>query len=158
MKHTDSDERLVSRLVDGEASAGDHSTAKRGVAGPSERLAELVDEQRAVRQWFADSRRGEPAAEVPAGFADAVLARTRRLPTRSELRAELAPLGETEIASVYRVMRRIAIAAALIFTLSMAAWAGLIRAPDPQHLEASDLDRIQQIDAAIEAEARRRGR
>lgn len=166
MKLSRNDEALITRYADG-VLTGDALAdfERRLLADPALRAA--AEAQRETHGWLGRARDAEDRNakgsdansrrdSVAPGFAGAVLAATRRLPSREELQAEIDPFVERELSHTARTARMLCIAAAVIFGMSLLTWGGLLQDSDPQHLEASDEDRIREIDHAIQQDALRR--
>ena len=157
MKHlSDEDQRLVSRLVDGELVGEELANLERRLL--QERpLREAVEEQRESREWFGRVR-DERDPVVPPDFSDRVLAGVRDLPERSVLLHEAAVPGEIEREREGAIVtaRALLVAAVLILSLSLAVSGGLMTRSDSGVLEAADSKLVDEIQAEIEEADRRR--
>ncbi len=152
---SEADRRLVVRYVDAALSAPERAAVERRLlAEPLLRAA--VEQQRAARVWLRAAAEKEPLPSPTAGFAARVLDSVRRLPSRDELLAAEEVVGVD--ASLLVLARRIIAAALVVFAVGMAVWGGVLRHTDPVRLEASDIRRIEQLDAQIEAATARRER
>ncbi len=151
---SEADQRLLSRLVDGEL-AGEELTELERRLLREPRLREAVEGQRETREWFEKVRVQESrdGVTVPAGFAARVVEQVRRLPDREELLAEVGELGEreSEERTTLSLGRGILAAAALIFGVSLLFAGGLVRPADSDQLEAADDQVIERIDAEMRA-------
>lgn len=137
---------VVSRYVDGEMTGDDLVSFRRRLAAEPA-LREIVSEVEELRGWF---RRGSVLPPIPAspGFTASVLAAARRLPTREELQAEEtnARTYENELVTC---ARRISLAAAVVFGLSLLMFATLNVPQDASQLMANpelqlEMDRLDQ--------------
>ncbi|MEM7199273.1 MAG: hypothetical protein AAF628_03345 [Planctomycetota bacterium] len=155
MNGRERDEHLVARFIDGMLHSEELAAfERRQLSEPT--LRAMVEEQREARDWLTRDRAACDAAEpTRRSIAGAVLAEVRRLPSRAEL--ERHEITEAAEQSVLRLSRALLVAAALVFAVSALFWSGLMQGTDPRHLEASDRQRIEAIDHAIDAaEAQRR--
>ena len=150
MSHLNPDDTMVTRYVDGMLHGEERTEFERRLLADA-RLREAVEQQQHVRDWFLQERDTAPAGTSD-GFVGGILAKTRRLPSRSELANDSAD----NHTSVHQLARQLLVAAAVVFGIAMVTWGGLFKAPDPRYLEAADVDRIERLDRAIEAEALRR--
>ncbi len=156
MTLNDSDSRLVSRFVDGEMDATERAAFCSRLDDDVE-LTNAVTEAREVVRWFAERRSTERDEQLSSGFEQRVLTEVRRLPSRAQLLSELAEPGEEErdSARAHAVVRRILVAAVLLFSISVLTLAGVLKfAPEPNQAKAAAQE-LRELDRRIDAERAR---
>lgn len=144
MKLTHDDELLLHRFLDGEMDSA-QAVAFEARLAAEPRLRRGLEDASALRAGFAAAHGGGPAPR--AGFTAGVLAAARCLPSRQQLkRDEVA-------ADLVRACRRVLIAAAVLFGLSLVWHAGLVNSRRSDTLQAVDSREVKQemdrLDALI---------
>ena len=148
MKLTHDDELMLHRFLDGEMDSA-QAVAFEARLAAEPRLRRHLDDARALRAGFAEAHVGGPAPR--AGFTAGVLAATRCLPSRQQLKRDEV------VAELVRTCRRVLIAAAVLLGLSLALHAGLVNSRRSDTLEAVPSAEVQQeierLDALIKSGA-----
>ena len=127
------DATLVARYVDDEMTGVERAGFEARLAqDPALQVA--VSEMESLRGWFRGGR-DEPLVPASPGFAASVIAAARRLPTRDEL-LEQESAGDRE-SELVDWSRRISLAAAVIFGVSMLLFMTLRISSEATRLEAA---------------------
>jgi len=147
MKLTHADELLLHRFLDGEMDSA-QAVAFEARLAAEPRLRRRLEDESALRAGFAAAHAGGPAPR--AGFTAGVLAAARRLPSRQQIERD------DVTADFVRACRRVLIAAAVLFGISLVWYAGLMSSRSDT-LQAVDSREVQQemkrLDALIESGA-----
>jgi anti-sigma factor RsiW len=145
MKLSTADQLLLQRHLDGELEAAADAAFRARLAAEPE-LADAATSARALRVGFAAAR--ATTMRPPATFAAAVVAASRRLPTRHML--EQADVTAGAIA----MCRRLLLAALVLGALGLLWHSGLVRDESPATMQASPADvqrEIERLDAELGA-------
>ena len=146
MKLTHADEVLLHRVLDGEMDSA-QAVAFEARLAAEPRLRSCCEDARVLRAGFAAAHAGGPAPR--AGFTAGVLAAARSLPSRQQLKRDEV------VADLVRNCRRVLIAAAALFVISLAWHAGLVNSRHSDTLQAAPKQEVEQemkrLDALIDA-------
>jgi len=148
MKLTHADELLLHRFLDGEMDSA-QAVAFEARLAAEPRLRRSLEDATALRAGFAAAHAGGPAPR--AGFTAGVLAAARCLPSRQQMKRD------DVAADFVRACRRVLIAAAVLFGISLAWHAGLVNSRRSDTLQAAPSWEVEQemkrLDALIESGA-----
>ena len=148
MKLTHSDELLLHRFLDGEMDSA-QAVAFEARLAAEPRLRRRLEDESALRAGFAVAHAGAPAPR--AGFTAGVLAAARCLPSRQQLKRD------DVVVELVRACRRVLIAAAVLFGISLVWHGGLMNSRRSSTLEAAPRWEVEQemkrLDALIESGA-----
>jgi anti-sigma factor RsiW len=148
MKLTHADELLLHRFLDGEMDSA-QAVAFEARLAAEPRLRRRLEDETNLRAGFAAAHAGGPAPR--AGFTAGVLAAARCLPSRQQLKRDEV------VVEFVRTCRRVLIAAAVLFGISLAWYAGLMDSRRSATLEAVPRWEIEKemkrLDALIESGA-----
>ena len=148
MKLTHADELLLHRFLDGEMDSAQAVAFEARLAAEPV-LRRGLEDATALRAGFAAAHAGGPAPR--AGFTAGVLAAARGLPSRQQMKRD------DVTADFVRASRRVLIAAAVLFGISLAWFAGLVSSRRSGTLEAVPTWEVQKemerLDALIKSGA-----
>ena len=147
MKLTHADELLLHRFLDGEMDSAQAVAFEARLAAEPP-LRRRLEDARALRAGFAGAHAGGPTPR--AGFTAGVLAAARCLPSRPELKRD------DVVVEFVRTCRRVLIAAAVLFGISLAWHAGLMNSRRSDTLTAAPNEieqEMKRLDALIESGA-----
>jgi anti-sigma factor RsiW len=152
MKLTHADELLLHRFLDGEMDSA-QAVAFEARLAAEPRLRRRLEDETNLRAGFAAAHAGSPAPR--AGFTAGVLAAARRLPSRQQLERDEV------VVDLVRSCRRVLIAAAVLFGICLAWYAGLMNslsdtlqaAPAGPAPRAEVEKEMKRLDALIESGA-----
>src|SRR5262245_63790693 len=148
MRLTHADELLLHRFLDGEMDSA-QAVAFEARLAAEPRLRLRLEDERALRAGFAAAHAGGPAPR--AGFTAGVLAAARCLPSRQQLKRDEV------VAEFVRACRRVLVAAAVLFGISLAWHAGLMNGRRSDTLQAAPSWEVEKemkrLDALIESGA-----
>ena len=131
--------KLAARYVDGEMTDVERAGFEARLAQEPD-LKTKVAELESLRGWFRGGR-DEPLVPASPGFRSSVLAAARRLPTRDELLAQESAIErDTDLVDW---SRRISLAAALIFGVSMLLFMTMRITSETTQLEAESSLRLE---------------
>ena len=140
MKLTHTEELLLHRFLDGELAAAQTAAFEARLAAEP-LLRRHLEDARALRAGFAKAQISEVTGPTPsAGFTAGVIAAALRLPSRQEMERDDVVTG------LVRGCRRLLIAAAVLFGISLAWHAGLIDGGRSATLEAAPGEVQQEMD------------